>query len=168
VGLEMGEDPGGSSKPFDPLEPFRGMRDAYLEAMAKTMVEVVNTEAYAQATGAALDSSLTLSAPFREGLEKAMLPVLQQFSMPFRQDIVALAERFTNFEMRLDDIDAKLDRLAIHSGPAKPVAQAEPVEVAAPRPKTKSATHAQAPATRKRSAVKPASARRRDLKKGSR
>ena len=73
----MSEAQPGNSKPYDPLEPFRGMRDAYLDAMAKTMVETVNSEAYAQASGAMLDSSLTLSAPFREALEKTMLQVLQ-------------------------------------------------------------------------------------------
>ncbi len=44
-----------TSKPADPLEPLRAMRDAYLDAMAKTMVEAVNSEAYAQATGAMLE-----------------------------------------------------------------------------------------------------------------
>ena len=65
----MSEGQTGSSKPYDPLEPFRGMRDAYLDAVAKTMVEAVNSEAYAQATGAMLDNSLTMSAPFREAIE---------------------------------------------------------------------------------------------------
>ena len=72
----MSEDQAGSSKPFDPLEPFRGMRDAYLDAMAKAMVDAVNTEGYAQATGAMLENSLTISAPFREAMEKSMLQVL--------------------------------------------------------------------------------------------
>ena len=67
----MNEDKAESSKPFDPLEPFRGMRDAYLDAMAKAMVEAVNTEGYAEATGAMLDNSLTISAPFREAMEKS-------------------------------------------------------------------------------------------------
>lgn len=98
-----------SSKPSDPFEPFRGMRDAYLGAMAKTMVEAVNSEAYAKASGAMLDNSLTMAAPFRELLEKSMLQALQQLSLPSRQDIVVLAERFTNLEMHLDDIDASLD-----------------------------------------------------------
>jgi hypothetical protein len=61
------------AKPFDPLDSFRGMRDAYLDAMSKTMIEAVNTEGYAQATGAMLDYYLTASAPFREALEKSML-----------------------------------------------------------------------------------------------
>jgi hypothetical protein len=105
----MSEAQPGNSKPYDPLEPFRGMRDAYLDAMAKTMVETVNSEAYAQASGAMLDTSLTMSAPFREALEKSMLKVLEQLSLPSRQDFTVLAERFTNVEMRLDDIDAYLD-----------------------------------------------------------
>jgi hypothetical protein len=105
----MSEAQPGNSKPYDPLEPFRGMRDAYLDAMAKTMVETVNSEAYAQASGAMLDTSLTMSAPFREALEKSMLQVLQQLSLPSRQDFTVLAERFTNVEMRLDDVDAYLD-----------------------------------------------------------
>jgi hypothetical protein len=107
----MSEDPTGSSKPPDPFEQFRSMRDAYLDSMAKLMVEAVNTEGYAQVTGAALENSLAISAPFREAMEKSMLQVLQQLSMPSRQDFTALADRFTNLEMRLDEIDAKLDRI---------------------------------------------------------
>ena len=100
------------------------MRDAYLDSMAKVMVDAVNTEGYAQATGAMLENSLTVSAPFREAMEKSMLQVLQQLSMPSRQDFSALADRFTNLEMRLDDIDAKLDRIekqtpCVRAGPAK-------------------------------------------------
>jgi len=40
-----------------------------------------------------------------------MLHVLEQLSMPSRADFVSLAERATNIEMRLDDMDAKLDRI---------------------------------------------------------
>ena len=100
-----------TSKPFDPLEPLRSMRDAYLDAMAKTMVEAVNSEAYAQATGAMLEGYLTASAPMREALDKSMIQALQQLSLPSRQEVAALAERFTNVELRLDDMDAKLDAL---------------------------------------------------------
>jgi len=98
-----------SAKPFDPMEPWRGVRDVYLDAWAKTMVDMVNTEAYAQATGTMLDTYLTVSTPFREALEKAMLKTLEQMAMPSRADVVSIAERMTNIEMRLDDLDAKLD-----------------------------------------------------------
>ncbi len=97
------------AKPFDPMEPWRGVRDVYLDAWAKTMVDMVNTEAYAQATGTMLDTYLTVSTPFREAVEKAMLKTLEQLAMPSRADVVSIAERMTNIEMRLDDLDAKLD-----------------------------------------------------------
>ena len=100
-----------NSKPFDAFQSFRGIRDAYLDALSKTMIEAVNTEAYAQTTGAMLDYVLTASAPFREALDKSTLQALQQMSLPSRQEIAALAERFTNLELRIDDIDAKMDRL---------------------------------------------------------
>jgi len=167
----MGEDQPGSSKPFDPLESFRGMRDAYLDAMAKTMVEAVNTEDYARATGAMLDSSLTMSAPFREALEKTMLQVLQQLSLPSRQDIVALAERFTNFEMRLDDLDAKLDGLAEARQHAGPEMKNEPPAPTEARVKIKPAGEVTAKATapRKRKvAAKTLPAGKRAGRKGTR
>ena len=99
------------AKSFDPFEPFRDMRDAYLDAMSKTMIEAVNTEAYAKASGAMLDWSLTAASPFREAMEKSMLQAMQQLSLPSRQEVAALAERFTNLELRVDDLDAKLDRV---------------------------------------------------------
>src|SRR5579863_9649086 len=116
------------TKPFDPFEPFRGMRDAYLDAVSKTMIDAVNTESYAQASGAMLDYYLTASTPFREALEKSMVQALQQLSLPSRQEVAALAERFTNVEMRLDDLDAKLDRIlnAINGLKPSPEAGHEP------------------------------------------
>ncbi len=120
----MADESANNSKPFDPMEPWRGMRDAYLDAWAKSMVEMVNTEAYAQATGAMLDSYLTVSAPFREAVEKAMLKTLEQLAMPTRADVVSIAERMTNIEMRLDDLDAKMDSIVKAIAPAKPHGEA--------------------------------------------
>jgi hypothetical protein len=75
------------------------------------MIDVVNTDAYAKATGAMLDTYLSVSGPFRENLEKTMLQALAQLSMPSRADVISLAERLTNVELRIDDMDAKLDRI---------------------------------------------------------
>ena len=107
----MAEMKDGGAEAHDPFEPFRGARDVCLDAMSKAMIDAVNTEGYAQATGAMLDYYLTASAPFREALEKAMAQALVQLSLPSRQEVAALAERFTNVEMRLDDLDAKIDRI---------------------------------------------------------
>ncbi len=95
--------------PFDPAGVFKTMRDANMEAWSKMMIQLVNTEAYAQATGAMLDSWLTASAPFRKALELAMTQVLTNLNMPTRADIITLAERLTNIEIRLDDLEASLD-----------------------------------------------------------
>ena len=125
----MGDDPTQNGKRFDPMEPWRGVRDVYMDAWAKTMVDMVNSEAYAQASGAMLDSYLTVSNPFREAIEKAMLKTLEQLAMPTRADIVSIAERMTNIEMRLDDMDAKLDAVLrliapASAAPGKPPAKA--------------------------------------------
>ena len=119
----MADDPTRDAKRLDPMEPWRGMRDVYMDAWGKTMVDMVNSEAYAQASGAMLDSYLTISAPFREAIEKAMLKTLEQLAMPSRADVVSIAERMTNIEMRLDDLDAKLDniqRLIVQAGAGPP------------------------------------------------
>jgi hypothetical protein len=99
------------AKPADLFEPWRQFRDVYLDFWSKNMVEAVNSEAYAQASGVMLDTVLTTSIPFRESLEKAMTAALQQLSMPTRADFVSAAERLTNVEMKLDDLDIKLDRI---------------------------------------------------------
>jgi len=119
-----------NTKPADPFDALRGMRDNYLDAMSKVMMNAVNSEEYAQATGVMLNSALIASAPFREALDKAMAAALQQSSMPSRQEVVALAGRFTNIEMRLDDMEAKLDRIVELCS----VARSAPVSVG-PEPK---------------------------------
>lgn len=99
----------GSFNPFDPTGMLKGMRDAGMDAWSKAMIQFVNTEACAQATGATLDAWLATSTPFRKALEAAMTRALADCNLPSRADLVSLAERLTNVEMRLDDMEAKLD-----------------------------------------------------------
>ncbi len=94
---------------FDPTGMVKSMRDAGLDAYAKMMTELVNTEAYAAAQGAMLDAWLANSGPFRKAMENAMSQTMANLNLPTRDDITRLAERLTNIEMRLDDMDAKLD-----------------------------------------------------------
>jgi hypothetical protein len=95
--------------PFDPTGMFKNMRDTGMDAWSKMMIQLVNTDAYAQATGTMLDAWLSSSAPFRKMIETTMTQVLINFNMPTRSDVTSLAERLTNIEMRLDDLEAKLD-----------------------------------------------------------
>jgi hypothetical protein len=166
----MSEDKTESTKPFDPLESFRGTRDTYLDAMAKAMVEAVNTEGYAKATGAMLENSLTISAPFRDAMEKSMLQMLQQLSLPSRQDFAALADRFTNMEMRLDDMDAKLDRIEKQTHTVKPVAKDEPAKPSDLKPNapTTKRVAARGPVATKRATKKQAQPRKRNARNGTR
>ena len=124
-------------KDVDPMAAFGEVRDSYLNAWAKATVDVVNTEAYAKASGQMLDTYLSASSPFREVMEKTMIQALQQLNMPSRADVISLAERLTNVEMKLDDIDAKLDKLTeLRKQPATP-AQVRKLAVVAPFNKRK-------------------------------
>ena len=96
---------------YNPLAALREMRDIYLDAMSKTMVQAVNTEDFAKTTGAMLEGYLAASAPLREEMEKTMVQALQHLGLPTRQEVISLAQRFTNIELRVDDLDAKLDRI---------------------------------------------------------
>jgi hypothetical protein len=127
-----------NGKTVDGFEAFRGVRDAYLDAFSKVMIESVNTEEYAKASGAMLDGYMTVLAPTREILDKAMVVALENLSLPSRQQVVSLAERFTNLEMRFDDMDAKLDRLIELSSASKPTAAAPIARRAAAEPKSRS------------------------------
>jgi hypothetical protein len=97
--------------PLDPFGTLRTMRDASLESWSKVLIDVVNSDAYAQATARWLDTYLTASKPFREAIESTATRVLTEFNMPTRDDIISLASRLTNIEMRLDDMDARFDEL---------------------------------------------------------
>jgi hypothetical protein len=109
-----------TSNPLDPFDTLNTMRDASLKSWntmrnagldtwSKLMIDLVNSEAYSQATGQWLDSYLTLSQPFRHVLETTMTQVLSGLNMPLRTEVTSVAERLTHVEMRLDDLDAKLD-----------------------------------------------------------
>jgi hypothetical protein len=111
--------------PFDPTGMFKSMRDSGMESWSKMMIQLVNSDAFAQANGTMLDAWLTNSAPFRKALEASMAQALAKLNMPTRADFISLAERLTNIEMRLDDLEAKLEAM---SAPRKaaPRRKAEP------------------------------------------
>ena len=101
-----------ADRPYDPFEAWRGMRDASLEAWAKVMTDAVQTDAYAQSTGAMLDAYLTTSGPFHEFIQKVIAQTLQELNLPSRVELSGMSDRLTNIERSLDDIDAKLDQIA--------------------------------------------------------
>jgi len=98
-----------SGESADPFEAWRKLRDSSLEMWSKSMIQTVNSDEYAKTMGATLDAYLTASGPFREAMSKSMLQALEQMHLPTSEDFESLAERMTHIEMRLDDLDAKLD-----------------------------------------------------------
>ncbi len=105
----MTQENNGNFNPFDPTGMLKTIRDANMETWSKMMIEYVNTDAYARVTGEMLDAWLSNSAPFRKAIEAAMAQALGNLNLPSRAEVVGLAERLTNIEMRLDDMEAKLD-----------------------------------------------------------
>ncbi len=105
----MTQENNGSFNLFDPTGMLKTMRDANMETWSKMMIELVNTDAYARVTGEMLDAWLSHSAPFQKAIEAAMTRALANLNMPSRAEIISLAERLTNIEIRLDDMEAKLD-----------------------------------------------------------
>ena len=109
-----------ASNPPDPFEALNAMRDASLkswnamrdagmQSWSKMMIDFVNSESYSEATGQWLDTYLTMSQPFQRAIEKTATQVLTSLNMPVRSEVISLAERLTNVEVRLYDLDAKLD-----------------------------------------------------------
>ncbi|MCG8450654.1 MAG: hypothetical protein MI725_13880 [Pirellulales bacterium] len=98
-----------TTNPFDPTQMFKEMRDSSMDAWAKMMVELVHTDAYAEASGKMLDAWLSSSAPLRKMMESCTSQMLANLKLPSLHDVNRLSERLTNIEMRLDDLDAKLD-----------------------------------------------------------
>ena len=96
---------------FDPTGMLKTLRNEQMDSWAKVMIQFVNNEAYADATGKMLDAWLSNSGPFRKLIENTMQQTLANLSLPSRDEVTRLAGRLTNIEMRLDDLDAKLDEV---------------------------------------------------------
>jgi hypothetical protein len=94
---------------FDPTGMMKTMRDASMENWAKMMTGLVNSDAYAEANAEMLNAWLSSSAPFRKSMETAVNQSLSVLNLASRDDVSRLAGRLTNIEMRLDDMEAKLD-----------------------------------------------------------
>lgn len=97
--------------PFDLYENWRTMRDTSLEAWSKVMIDWVNSEPYSYAASQLLDNYLVVSQPFLHAVETIMTQLLARLNIPMRSDVTGLAERLTNLEIRMDDMDVRLDAI---------------------------------------------------------
>jgi hypothetical protein len=102
---------------FDPTGMMKSMRDLGMERWSKLMTELVSSDAYAEANAEMLNAWLVTSAPFRKTMETAVNQSLTVLNLSSRDDYLRLAERLNNVEIRLDDMDAKLDEIMRRLGP---------------------------------------------------
>lgn len=146
--------------PNDPLAAWRSMRDANLDAWAKGMAAFTGTDSFAKAIGGQLDTILASSAPVKAAVNEYMESYLAQINMPSRGEVVSLATRLTNIELRLDDmqaqLDAILDALAGLRQPAAALPELSAPAEPAPRPRDRPRTAAVAEPKPRGRARKPA------------
>lgn len=130
----MSQTPNDGFDPNDPIGTWRTIRDANLDAWAKSMAAFTNTEVFAKAIGMQMDTLLASTAPVQKTVHDYMETYLAQVNMPSRSEVVNLASRMTNIELRLDDMQAQLDDIlaalrtvAQQAAHANGTAEAEPV-----------------------------------------
>jgi len=107
----MSQNPSDGFDPNDPFGAWRSIRDANLDAWAKNLSGLAGTESFAKALGMQLDGMLAASAPMQKAVHQYMESYLAQANMPSRGEVVSLASRMTNIELRLDDMQAQLDEI---------------------------------------------------------
>jgi polyhydroxyalkanoic acid synthase PhaR subunit len=99
-----------SKSQFDLFAAWR----PFQEAWAKAMSETVSSEEFARAMGQSIDNYLETTESMRQQMEKAMERYLHQVNLPTRGELTSLSERLANLELRVDDLDTKLDEALDH------------------------------------------------------
>jgi excinuclease UvrABC nuclease subunit len=93
----------------DPFVPFIQMSDLMMKSWADVLSQTVTSPTFAQSMGEQMQGFLEGTKLIRQQMQTAMEQSMQQMNLPSREQIVSLAERLTNVEMRLDDMEAKVD-----------------------------------------------------------
>ena len=75
------------------------------------MSDAATSERFAEAMGKQMESNLASYAQAQKGFGGWMDNYLREMNLPTRDEMAGLAERLTSMEIKLDDLDAKLDQL---------------------------------------------------------
>jgi polyhydroxyalkanoic acid synthase PhaR subunit len=95
-------------------DPFRQMiefYDTYAKSWSNVMSDAVASKGFAEAMGQQMESSLDALTLWRRQMGDVFEQYLGQMSLPTRSQVISLAERLTNVEMAIHDLDEKLDEL---------------------------------------------------------
>jgi hypothetical protein len=96
---------------IDPFAQMFQFYDNFQKSWSGVVSETVSSKGFAESMGQQLESSLDTMTLFRRQFGDMMEQYLQQMSLPTRKDVIAIGKRLTQLELRIDDIDAKLDEL---------------------------------------------------------
>lgn len=95
-------------------DPFTNMIEFYdnwTKAWANTMSEMVASPRMAETMAQQTEGSLEFWGAVNKQVSEAMEQYLQRLNLPTHGEVVSLAQQLTAVEMRLDDIEAKLDEV---------------------------------------------------------
>jgi polyhydroxyalkanoate synthesis regulator phasin len=95
----------------DPFTQMVQFYDDWTKTWSGAMSDTVASKGFADSMAQQLEASLSAAQMMRRQMGQLMEQSLQHQSLPPRKDMVSLAGRMTNVEMRLDDIEAKLDEV---------------------------------------------------------
>jgi polyhydroxyalkanoate synthesis regulator phasin len=85
--------------------------DDWTKTWASAASEMVSSKSFADSVAQQLEGTLSMTQLMRRQMSDLMEQSLQQMSLPTRKQVAEIAERMTNVEIRLDDLEAKLDEL---------------------------------------------------------
>ena len=95
----------------DPFGRMLQFYDDWTKTWAGAASEMVSSKPFADSMAQQLESTLSTTQLMRRQMSEIMEQSLQQMSLPTRKEVLSIAERLTHVEMRLDDVDAKLDEV---------------------------------------------------------
>jgi uncharacterized protein Yka (UPF0111/DUF47 family) len=104
----MGDEDENQENPFGRMVQFY---DDWTKTWAGAASEMVSSKSFADSMAQQLDSTLSMTQLVRRQMSEIMEQSLQQMSLPTRKQVLSIAERMTNIEIRLDDMEARLDKV---------------------------------------------------------
>jgi uncharacterized protein Yka (UPF0111/DUF47 family) len=104
-------------KKDDPFSQMLQFYDDWTKAWSGAASEMASSRNFADSMAQQLETSLSAAQLMRRQMGELMEQTMQQMSLPTRKDVLSIAERMTNVEMRLDDLEGKLDQVLDHLKP---------------------------------------------------
>ena len=108
----MSEKPEQAEQPeSDPFSQMLQFYDDWTKTWSGAASEMASSRNFADSMAQQLEASLSATQLLRRQMGELMEQSMQQMSLPTRRQILSIAERMTNIEMRLDDMEAKMDQV---------------------------------------------------------